>query len=264
MLTGQPAASTRSRLVDAGGRVAGAFASALLNTLVPPLCQGCRKPLAEPHALCGDCWRALELITPPLCPIMGTPLAFDAGPDARSPELRWNHPLYDCARAAAVFGPMSQRLVHQLKYQDVPGVAPLMARLMLPRIGEIATDADLIVPVPLHRMRLAKRRFNQAALLAAALAPDLGLPWTPFALQRARRTPQQVGLSRDERADNLHNAFRVVHPGDINGRIILVVDDVLTTGATADAIALALKSAGAAGVRIGVFARVVGTEREPT
>ena len=120
------------------GRTAGA---AGLRVVVPPLCLACRRPLVDPRTLCGPCRRELEVIAPPICDVMGTPLAFDAGPGARSPELRWNHPLYDRARAATVFGPMSQRLVHQLKYQDVPGVAALMARLMAPAVADVTAGA---------------------------------------------------------------------------------------------------------------------------
>lgn len=235
----------------------------LTDQLVPPLCLGCRRPLVDPRTLCPACWRQLEFITAPLCPVMGTPLAFDAGPQARSPELRWNHPLYECARAATVFGPMSQRLVHQLKYNDVPGVAELMARLMVPRVSEITADADVLIPVPLHRFRLAARRFNQAVLLADSLAPLVRVPVARFAVKRRRATRRQVGLSRDERANNLHDAFQVADHAAVEGRTVVLVDDVLTSGATADALALTLKAAGAATVRIAVFARVVGDDREP-
>ncbi|WP_108659767.1 ComF family protein [Acuticoccus kandeliae] len=235
----------------------------VLDALVPPICLGCRRPVVEPHALCAECWRTLEIITPPICPITGTPLAFDAGPTARSPELRWNHPLYDRARAATVFGPMSRRLVHALKYQDVPGVARLMARLMLPAIRDITTGADVLIPMPLHRRRLAARRFNQAVLLADAISGESGVPVDRFAVRRVRNTPRQVGLNRQDRANNLHKAFRVFTREAVAGKAVVVVDDVLTTGASADAIALTLQAAGARTVSIAVFSRVVGDVREP-
>ncbi|MCF3935764.1 ComF family protein [Acuticoccus sp. M5D2P5] len=250
-----PAGSSRAR-----GRRA---LHALVDWLVPPLCLVCRKPLAEPQSLCGPCWSQMEIITPPICDIMGTPLAFDAGPTARSPELRWNHPLYDRARAAAVFGPLSQRLVHQLKYQDVPGVAALMARLMSRSVREVTDEADFLVPMPLHRRRLAERRFNQAVLLADALSPLVGVPVRRRLVARVRDTNKQIGLSRHERANNLHNAFRIADPDAIAGRRVVIVDDVLTTGASADALAFTLRAAGARSVGVAVFARVVGNVREP-
>lgn len=259
-----PTPQLRTRAFPFVTRFGAAVLRAALDRLVPALCLGCRRPLTDPRTLCGPCWSELELITPPICDILGTPLAFDAGPGARSPELRWNHPLYEKARAAAVFGPMSQRLVHQLKYQDVPGVALLMARLMAPAVGDVTRDADVLVPMPLHRRRLLSRRFNQAALIADALAPLVGVPVARYAVRRVRNTRHQVGLSREERADNLDRAFAVVDRAAIDGRTVVVVDDVLTSGATSDAIALALQAAGARSVRMAVFARVVGPgSREP-
>lgn len=244
-------------------RAGSSLCAAAINALVPPLCLGCRKPLIEPRSLCPACWSELELIVPPICPVLGTPLAFDAGPGAHSPELRWNHPLYERARAATVFGPMSRRLIHQLKYQDVPGVAALMAKLMLPRANDVVSDADILIPVPLHRRRLAARRFNQAVLLADALSRELGVPVARDAVRRVVSTVQQVGLTREKRASNLNNAFKVMDRDAVDGRVVVMVDDVLTTGATADALALALSAAGASSVRIVTFARVVGADREP-
>ncbi|MBJ3774083.1 ComF family protein [Acuticoccus mangrovi] len=234
-----------------------------LDAVVPPVCAVCRRPLSEPRSLCGECWRGLEIITPPICDITGTPLAFDAGPGARSPELRWNHPLYDRARAAVVFGPTSQRLIHELKYHDVPGIADLMARLMAPAIRDLAGEADVMIPVPLHRRRLAVRRFNQSVMIADRLAPLVGLPVDRRAVRRVRHTRHQVGLSRDQRANNLAKAFKVADPGAVKGRRILLVDDVLTTGATVDSLAVTLQAAGAQSVNVAVFARVVGENREP-
>ena len=257
---GATGATVRAKVGAAGTRLGAAAA----DLVVPPLCLGCRRPLVDPRTLCGPCRRGLEVIAAPFCDIMGTPLAFDAGPGARSPELRWNHPLYDRARAAAVFGPVSQRLVHQLKYHDVPGVAALMARLMAPAMADLLADGDILVPVPLHRRRLLARRYNQSVLIADRLAPLVGLPVARDAVRRVRNTPHQVGLSREQRADNLYGAFRVVRPEAIAGRGVILVDDVLTSGATADALAVTLRAAGARAVSVAVFARVVGeANREP-
>ncbi|WMS42846.1 ComF family protein [Acuticoccus sp. MNP-M23] len=259
----------RDQTIDSGKHAAnparwlGVVARKSLDVLVPPLCLSCRRPLAQPRALCGGCWRQLTLVGAPICDIMGTPLPYDAGPGARSPELRWNHPLYDRARAAVVFDAVSRRLVHQLKYHDVPGVAHLMATLMAPAAHDLTADADILLPVPLHRSRLVARRFNQAALIADQLSPLVGIPVARYAVQRTRRTPHQVGLRRDERANNLHDAFMVKDRGAIAGRRVVLVDDVLTTGATADALAWTLRAAGARSVAVAVFARVVGRETEP-
>lgn len=258
-----PALRSPRSLLAGVTRRSGVLARAMLDALVPPACLGCRRPLTEPRTLCGDCWRGLELVTPPICDITGSPLAYDAGPGARSKELAWNHPLYDKARAATVFNDMSRRLVHELKYRDVPGVAALMARLMAPAVRDVTDGADMLVPMPLHPRRLAARRFNQAALVADRLSPLVGVPVARGAVRRVRHTRQQVGLSRDERANNLHRAFAVPRRESVDGKVVLLVDDVLTTGASADAVALALKDAGARAVRVAVFARVVPADREP-
>lgn len=234
-----------------------------VDVVAPPLCAACRRPLTDPRTLCAPCWRELTMITAPVCDITGTPLAYDAGPGARSPELMWNHPLYDRARAAVVLDRVSRRLVHQLKYHDVPGVAPLISRLMVPAIRDVTRQADCLLPVPLHRRRLAARRFNQAALLADQLGAATGIPVVRYAVQRIRHTPHQVGLGRDARANNLHNAFVVKDREQVAGRRIVVVDDVLTTGATADAMATALRGAGARSVSVAVFARAIAGASEP-
>lgn len=234
-----------------------------IDLVAPPLCAACRRPITDPRTLCATCWRELTLIVPPVCDITGTPLAYDAGPGARSPELAWNHPLYDRARAAVMLDKVSRRLVHQLKYHDVPGVASLMARLMVPAIRDLTDEADCFVPVPLHRRRLAARRFNQAALLADNLGAATGLPVVRYAVQRVRHTPHQVGLGREARASNLHNAFAVKDREQVAGRRIVLVDDVLTTGATADALAMTLRGAGARSVSVAVFARAIAGASEP-
>ena len=158
---------------------------------------------------------------------------------------------------------MSRRLVHQLKYHDVPGVAALMARLMAPAVRDVTDGADILVPMPLHPRRLAARRFNQAVMIADRLSPLVGVPVARDVVRRVRHTRTQVGLSRDERSDNLHRAFAVPDPARIAGKVVVLVDDVLTTGASADAVALTLKDAGAAAVRVAVFARLVPGDREP-
>jgi len=252
------------RPFDASPGWTGAILKRLVDLVAPPLCASCRRPLTNPRTLCAQCWRELTLITPPICDITGTPLAFDAGEGARSAELAWNYPLYDRARAAVIFDKVSRRLVHQLKYHDVPGVAPLMARLMAPAARDLTSEADCLVPVPLHRRRLAARRFNQAALLAEHLSELVGLPVVRYAVQRVRCTPHQVGLNRDERANNLHNAFVVKDRSQIVGRHVVLVDDVLTTGATADALATTLRAAGARSVSVAVFARAIAGASEPS
>lgn len=161
---------------------------------------------------------------------------------------------------------MARELVHRLKYGDRTELALTLGRMMAQAGRELLAEADLIVPVPLHRARLWSRRFNQAAALAAVIARQSRLPAAPTALARVKRTRQQVGLTRAQRAQNLQGAFRVpeaMRP-QIEGRRILLVDDVLTTGSTANAAARALLRAGAREIDVLTFARVVTDGQEAT
>jgi ComF family protein len=152
----------------------------------------------------------------------------------------------------------SAKLVHALKYRDRTEAGLLMARMMARAGRRLIAEADVILPVPLHRLRLWKRRFNQSALLAQRIAALTSTPWRHDVLARARRTRAQVGLDQEARRKNVRNAF-VVHPhalAAVAGQSVLLVDDVRTTGATAEACALALKAAGAARVSLLTFALV--------
>ena len=167
-------------------------------------------------------------------------------------------PAYNRARAAVRFDEISRALVHALKYGDRLDLAPMMGRWLGHAGHELLADADALVPVPLHWRRNWARRFNQSAMLAAAVSTTSGVPVAAGALKRVKATVQQVGLSRTERATNVQGAFRVPPEGKaaVVGRRLIVVDDVLTSGATAEGCARALLRAGAANVDVLVFARV--------
>lgn len=167
-------------------------------------------------------------------------------------------PLYDKAFAPVLYGGKGRALVLALKHGRLFAAAPAMARLMVTRISTIAsTDAGgLIVPVPLHPSRYRARRFNQSQLLAQALSRETGLPMDARALKRVRPTPSQGGLKRASRFKNVNGAFEVAGKQTLEGRVVYLVDDVLTTGATASACSAALKDAGACAVYIVAFARV--------
>jgi ComF family protein len=165
-------------------------------------------------------------------------------------------PAYQRARAAVRFDDISRALVHSLKYGDRLDLAPTLGRWMARAGREILAETDALVPVPLHWRRLWARRFNQSAALAGAISSATGVPVAHAALHRVKPTPQQVGLSRKERATNVQGAFRGDR-AEVAGRRLTLVDDVLTSGATVDACARALLRAGAARVDVLVFARVV-------
>jgi ComF family protein len=174
-------------------------------------------------------------------------------------------PTYDRARAAVRYDDISRALVHNFKYGDRVDLAPTMGQWMARAGREVLGGADALVPVPLHWRRLWARRFNQSAALAGVISGLAGVPVVYGGLKRVRATPQQVGKSKTERADNVQGAFRVAveHESDIAGRRLVLIDDVLTSGATVDACARALSRAGAGHVDVLVFARVVAAVRPP-
>ena len=174
-------------------------------------------------------------------------------------------PAYQRARAAVRYDDVAAKLVHAFKYGDRLDLGPLLGRWMVRAGKELFEGADALVPVPLHWRRLWARRFNQSATLAQAISRATAIPVTHTALRRVKATVQQVGLSRAERATNVQGAFRVDPAGktEVAGRRLIVIDDVLTSGATSDACARALLRAGAAQVDVLVFARVVDAAKAP-
>jgi ComF family protein len=241
-------------------RAAGAARAALrraLDIALPPLCAACREPVAG-RGLC-----AVSFITRPYCERLGTPFVYDPGPGILSMEAIADPPAYQRARAAVRFDEIARALVHSLKYGDRLDLAPMMGRWLCQAGSELLADADGLIPVPLHWRRLWARRFNQSAMLAAVVSNQTGVPVVTGALKRIKPTPQQVGLSRTERAANVQGAFRV--PADrkatVAGRRLVLLDDVLTSGATVDGCARALLRAGAANVDVLVFARVAEPAR---
>jgi ComF family protein len=234
-----------------------------LDFALPQLCPSCREPLGDGAGLCAHCWSGLSLIEPPYCARLGIPFAYDPGPGLLSMEAIANPPAYDRARAAVRYDDISRALVHSLKYGDRLDLAPTMGQWMARAGRELLVDTDALVPVPLHWRRQWARRFNQSAALAGIISRLAGVTVVHGGLKRVRATPQQVGKSKAERADNVQGAFRVADGSDIAGRRLVLIDDVLTSGATADACARALLRAGAGRVDVLVFARVVAAARLP-
>jgi len=246
-------------------RVAEAVRAALRATLdlaLPPLCPACREPVAG-QGLCPACWSKLSFIARPYCERLGIPFGYDPGPGILSMEAIADPPAYHRARAAVRFDDISRALVHALKYGDRLDLAPMMGRWICHAGRELLAEADALVAVPLHWRRLWARRFNQSAMLAAAISAESGVPVAAAALKRVKPTAQQVGLSRIERAKNVQGAFRVPQENKaaVVGRRLILVDDVLTSGATVDACARALLRAGAANVDVLIFARVAEAVR---
>jgi ComF family protein len=231
---------------------------------LPQLCASCREPVGS-DGLCPACWSKLSFIAPPYCERLGIPFAYDPGPGVLSMEAIADPPAYYRARAAVRFDDVARTLVHALKYGDRLDLAPMMGRWMATAGRSLTAEADAIIPVPLHWRRYWARRFNQSALLAESIAKASQVPLVLGALKRVKATPQQVGLSQSARTLNVQGAFRVSPSGKaaVGGRRLILVDDVITTGATVDACARALLRADAAGVDVLTFARVVAAARPP-
>jgi len=234
------------------GRLAATVRALFARTLdlaLPQLCPACRAPVVG-EALCAPCWSRVSFIAAPYCARLGIPFPYDPGPGTLSIEAMSDPPAYNRARAAVRFDETARTLVHALKYGDRLDLAPIMGRWMANAGRELTADADLLVPVPLHWRRQWARRFNQSALLADVVGKASGLT---------------VGLARTERALNVQGAFRARASAqrEIEGRRLILVDDVLTSGATLEACARALLRAGVAQVDVLVFARVVAPARIP-
>lgn len=229
-----------------------------LDIALPTLCVACREPVSG-EGVCAACWAKLSFIAPPFCERLGIPFVYDPGPGILSMEAIADPPAYHRARAAVRYDDVARNLVHGLKYQDRTDLAPSLGRWMARAGQDLLATADLVVPVPLHWRRGWSRRFNQSGALATVIGRLSTVPVNGRALRRVRSTQQQVGLSRTERARNVQGAFQVAteRKADIQGRRIVLVDDVLTSGATVDACARALLRAKAANVDVLVFARVV-------
>jgi ComF family protein len=241
-----------------------ATARAALDIALPTLCVSCHEPVAG-DGLCAACWSQLSFIAPPYCARLGIPFVYDPGPGLLSMEAIANPPAYQRARAAVRYDDVARTLVHALKYQDRTDLAPTMGRWMARAGHELLKDADALIPVPLHWQRSWSRRYNQSGALARVIAAQAGIPVWGDVLQRTRQTRQQVGLSRAERSRNVQGAFSVAaeKKSALQGRRVILIDDVLTSGATVDTCARALLRARAASVDVLVFARVVEPFKTP-
>jgi ComF family protein len=231
----------------------------LLNTLLPPRCLKCGITVDAVGALCPVCWPTMAFLAPPYCSVCGFPFEFDLGPGAVCAACAADPPIFQRARAVLRYDEASRDLILRFKHGDRTDAAPAFGQ-WLGRVGaELLADAELIVPVPLHWWRLFRRRYNQAALLSGALSRSSGAPAVNDLLVRRRATPSQGGLGAAQRRRNVAGAF-AVHPRRrdvLAGRRVLLIDDVLTTGATVEACGRALLKAGARAVDVLTLARVV-------
>lgn len=240
----------------------------LLDWLYPPTCVHCDQSnmggAGAADLLCADCWSKLRPITSPLCPRLGLPFEFDLGKDALSAQAIANPPLFDRSRSVFVHNGVARKLISRLKFGDRPDLAQFCASMMKLAGRELLGPDDggqlpVLVPVPLHRRRQWQRRYNQSNELARVLGKICELDVEPLVVKRVKKTQPQIGLNAEQRAKNVAGAF-VAEPillERLRGRRVIIVDDVITTGATIDALTKALLGARVEHVDVISFSRVV-------
>jgi ComF family protein len=232
--------------------VAAAVSRAALDLIIP--LTGFDGEAAQSPGLSAEAWRKITFLSDPVCD--GCSLPFEYATGLRCAACQARPPAFARARAACLYDEHSRDLILQLKHADRPELGRLFALWLNRAAADLVTDADLVAPVPLHAGRLFRRRYNQAAEIARPLARLNGLAFLPDSLIRRRDTGSQGGKSATGRRRNVAGAFAVRRPDRIAGKRVLLIDDVLTTGATASACARALLDAGAAAVDLAVVARV--------
>jgi ComF family protein len=232
-------------------------ANVMLDMLFPPLCMGCRAEVSQP-GFCPACWDGITFLEGPGCRCCGLPFAVALEADTLCAACLAKPPAFDSARAILAYDEKSRSAILALKHADRLDLVPGFSRWLSRSGSALLKDSDLVLPVPLHPWRLWRRRYNQSAELARRLARDWALAYDPGALTRTRSTASQGAMAGARaRRRNVLAAFKVPDPVRVAGRRILLVDDVLTTGATVESCARALKRAGAERVHVLVLARVV-------
>lgn len=231
-----------------------------LNLFFPPQCLLCHAIIPEEGALCVTCWDNVTFIEAPMCACCGLPFEYGMEPCMICAECMKEEPSFTKARACMYYDDASRFLVTALKYHDRTALAHTYGRWLARTGAEILADADIIIPVPLHYWRMFRRRYNQSALLADALAKNCTLPVYKDALCRVKFTRPQTGLNRRQRKANLRAAFCIKDKSKalLQNKIVVLIDDVYTTGTTLQACAkVLLKEGGAREVRALTLARRV-------
>lgn len=232
----------------------------LLRVVYPPHCILCSQVVEDDNGLCSACWRDTPFVTGLVCDLCGAPLpGEDPGGAVHCDVCRRLARPWSRGRAALVYRDAGRRMVMSFKHGDRTDLALPAAHWMIRAGAAIFTDDLLVAPVPLHRLRLLKRRFNQSALLSQAVAQLRGLDHCPNLVLRHRSTPSQKGRGIEARFSNLNQAFKInpKHVDLVRNRGVLLVDDVMTSGATLATVAEVCQEAGCADVRILTLARAV-------
>jgi ComF family protein len=220
----------------------------VLLLVYPPMCAGCARVFYSNEPFCPDCFILLDLISEPYCPLCGIPFGVEATTGHLCGDCLQSLHRFDRARATAFYQGLIREVIHRFKYGGQTFLVRPLARMLTDRARELTRlhRIDTIVPVPLHRKRLSQRGFNQSSLLARRLGTLLKIPVDYSSLQRTRWTDPQIGLSRNQRAANVKGAFSVKSPEKIEGKGVLLLDDVLTTGETVNQCVRVLRKVGEA------------------
>lgn len=231
----------------------------LLNLLFPPQCLNCEVRVPTHGTLCIPCWQQIHFITEPMCHACGLPFDYDIGEGALCGVCMHTRPAYSYARSAFRYDEHSRKLITRFKYSDHTQLAKTYGSWLNKAGEELLKHSDIIIPVPLHYFRFLKRRFNQSALLAHTLAKKSSVKCLPNALIRTRKTTPQTGLTSKQREKNVKGAFAINKRclKQINGKNILLIDDVMTTGSTINQCTKTLLKSGAAQVNVLTLARTV-------
>lgn len=237
-------------------------ARALLDYALPSRCSGCGSITAADHTFCSPCWGTLRFLGAPCCAVCGIPMEQGGETDSKCGACFSTPPPWKSARAALAYGDISRTVAIRLKYGRRTGLAKLMARYMLPLVSPAiisAGEGAMIVPVPLHRWRLWARGFNQAMLISRFIARSLSIDVDPFVLRRVKATRPLRDMGYRERRRTVDGAFSIMPDGreKLRGKIVLLIDDIHTSGATAQACTQALLAGGAAEVHLLCWARVL-------
>ncbi|WP_169565998.1 ComF family protein [Sneathiella limimaris] len=237
----------------------------LISNLFPAQCPSCSASVNTPGSLCANCWSAFNFISDPVCCQCGYPFDYGTGNDLKCASCITKNPPYTAGRSVFSYDDQSRQAILSFKHADRTDKVPAFASWMIRAGADLLHDNPLLVPVPLHPLRLISRRFNQSALLAKAIGRQSGLQVATRLLKRTRNTSSQGGKSAKVRFQNVKGAFSVTasQREKLQGRTVILIDDVFTTGATLEACAHALVKAGAAEVRFLTLSRVVRASALP-
>ena len=229
----------------------------MLDVLLPPQCLACDAGVDQPGSLCAACFGQFTFITRPYCHVCSLPFEIAVLDDeVMCGACMKDRPAFRRARSVFSYRESGRAMVLKLKHADRTDAAAHLAKWLHRAGEELLSEADCLVPVPLHWRRLWLRTYNQSALLANALGRNTGKQVVADALVRTRPTPSQGGLDRGQRRRNVMGAFKTQRVEQIKGKNVVLIDDVMTTAATADACSRALLRAGAKQVDVLVLARV--------